>query len=96
MADNPEHDEIEFSVDVREIRRRDGGPMRDVVRLHPHQETRMFPSWKSGCRIYTTRQLERKFVTVFEVDGLVESYRSQPLTLKFVLDGQPVEYPHRR
>lgn len=92
MAGNPEYEEIEFSVDVREIRRRDGGPMRDVVRLHPHQETRMFPSWKSRCRIYTTLKLERAFVTVFEVDGLVESYRSQPLALKFVLDGKPVEY----
>jgi hypothetical protein len=92
MAGIPEYEEIEFSVDVREIRRLDGGPMRDVVRLHPHQETRMFPSWKSRCRIYTTLKLERAFVTVFEVDGLVESYRSQPLTLKFVLAGKPVEY----
>jgi hypothetical protein len=87
-----DYQDIEFSIDVREIRRRDGGPMRDVVRLHPHQETRMFPSWKSRCRIYATLGLERAYVRVFEVDGIVESYRSQPLTLKFVLDGRPVEY----
>ncbi|UEM10680.1 TnsA endonuclease N-terminal domain-containing protein [Bradyrhizobium barranii subsp. barranii] len=92
MIENSEYDDIEFGVDVREIRRRDGGPMRDVVRLHPNLETRMFPSWKSRCPIYTTLKLERQYVTVFEVDGAVESYRSQPLTLKFALDGQPVEY----
>jgi len=92
MTNVNDYSDIEFGVDIREIRRRDGGPMRDVVRLHPHQETRMFPSWKSQCRIYTTMNLERMYVRVFEVDGFVESYRSQPLRLKFIHEGKPVEY----
>lgn len=92
MPDLNNYSDIEFGTDVREIRRRDGGPMRDVVRLHPHQETRMFPSWKSQCRIYTTLNLERAYVRVFEVDGCVTSYRSQPLKLEFIHKGKPVEY----
>jgi hypothetical protein len=84
--------ELAFSVDVIEVRRRDGGPMRDALRLHPHQEVRMVPSWKCGWRIYTTMGLERKYARIFEVDGRVKWYRSQPLTLEFMLDGKSVQY----
>jgi hypothetical protein len=84
--------EAALSADVVEYRRRDGGPMRDVLRQHPHQEVRMIPSWKCGWRIYTTMGLERRYARVFEVDGRVVWYRSQPLVLEFILDGEIVRY----
>jgi hypothetical protein len=84
--------EAALGADVIEYRRRDGGPMRDIVRQHPHQEVRMIPSWKCGWRIYTTMDLERQYARVFEVDGRVVWYRSQPLTLEFIIDDKIVRY----
>lgn len=81
-----------ITADVHEIRRRDGGPMRDVLKLHPNMEVRMFPSWKTGRPVYTTGALELAWRDAFEADPQVADYRSQPLTLVFVLDGQTVSY----
>src|SRR5580698_400139 len=68
---------------VREFHRRDGGPMRDVLKLHPTSIVSMVSSWKCQRRIYTTGHLERKWAMVFEVDSRVAAYRSQPFTLEF-------------
>ena len=81
-----------LAADVHEFRRRDGGPMRDVLKLHPNMEVRMLPSWKTGRPVYTTGALERAWRDAFEADPTVVDYRSQPLTLTFVLDDQTVSY----
>lgn len=81
-----------LEADIHEIRRSDGGPMRDVLRLHPTMEVRMYPSWKTGWPVYTTGGLELAWRIVFEADPCVVEYRSQPLTLVFPLDGKIASY----
>ena len=87
-----DHVDTMLEADVHELRRSDGGPMRDVLRLHPNMEVRMYPSWKTGRRVYTTGGLELAWRKVFEADPSVVDYRSQPLTLVFPLDGKITSY----
>ena len=87
-----DHVDMMLEADVHEIRRSDGGPMRDVLRLHPNMEVRMYPSWKTGRPVYTTGGLELAWRRVFEADPCVVDYRSQPLTLVFPVDGTITSY----
>lgn len=85
-------DDLLSQADAVIEQRDDGSPVRKIFNGRRHMPVGLVPSVKSRRRIAWESRLERKAIRWFEVDETVVSYREQPHTLSFKLDGRKVRY----
>jgi hypothetical protein len=87
-----ELDDLLSKADAVIEQRDDGSPVRKIFNGRRHMPVGLVPSVKSRRMVAWESRLERKAIRWFEVDETVVSYREQPHTLSFKLDGRKVRY----